>query len=164
MREKDLTDRSLLDLVADVVLAASGTATRVLVNGRADLASLAGAHGVQLPEHALPVEAVRRAFGHLILGVSCHSVEAAQRAAANGADFVLLGPIRPTPGKAGPFLGFDVLAEATRRVAVPVHAIGGIDAEHIGEVRAAGAKGMAAIRPFLQRPLDAVVEQLRRAT
>jgi thiamine-phosphate pyrophosphorylase len=164
VREKDLTDRALLDLVSAVVQATSGTATRVLVNGRADVACLAGAHGVQLPEQALPVEAVRRAFGHLLLGVSCHSIEAAQRAAANGADFVLLGPISPTPGKQGPFLGLDVLSEATRRVTVPVHAIGGIDAENVRAVRAAGASGMAAIRPFLQRPLEPVVEELRRAT
>jgi len=164
VREKDLTDRALLDLVSAVVQATSGTATRVLVNGRADVACLAGAHGVQLPEQALPVEAVRRAFGQLLLGVSCHSIEAAQRAAANGADFVLLGPISPTPGKQGPFLGLDVLSEATRRVTVPVHAIGGMDAENVRAVRAAGASGMAAIRPFLQRPLEPVVEELRRTT
>jgi thiamine-phosphate diphosphorylase len=163
VREKDLTDRALFELVIDVVRATTGAATRVLVNGRADVASLAGAHGVQLPEQALPVEAVRRAFGHLLLGVSCHSVEAAERAAAGGADFVLLGPIHPTPGKAGPFLGLEALAEASRRLTIPVYAIGGIDAEQVGAVRAAGARGMAAIRPFLQGPLEPVVEALRRA-
>jgi len=164
VREKDLADRALLRLVTEVVLATTGTGTRVLVNGRADVASLAGAHGVQLPEAALPVEPVRRAFGHLLLGVSCHSIEAAHKAAAGGANFVLLGPIHPTPGKEGPFLGLDVLAEASRRLAIPVHAIGGIDAEHVRAVRAAGARGMAAIRPFLARPLGPVVEELRRAT
>src|SRR5512140_1755016 len=62
VREKDLSDRALLALAREVVGAVAGTGARVLVNGRPDVASAAGAHGVQLPEEGLPVEAVRRAF------------------------------------------------------------------------------------------------------
>ena len=163
VREKDLPDRALFRLVSEVVSATAGSGMRVLVNGRPDVACLTGAHGVQLPEKGLPVELVRRAFGRLRVGVSCHSLEAARRAAAGGADFVLLGPIHATPGKQGPFLGLDLLAEVSQTLAVPVHAIGGIDVENVRAVRTAGARGLAAIRPFLRQPLAAVVEELRRA-
>jgi thiamine-phosphate pyrophosphorylase len=163
VREKDLSDRELRNLVAEIVQATAGTPVRVLVNGRPDVASVTGAHGVQLPEESLPVQEVRRAFPGLLLGVSCHSTQSAERAAGGGADFVLLGPIFPTPGKQGPFLGLEVLAEVSRRVGVPVHAIGGVDAERVREVRAAGARGLAAIRLFLSTPLDPALQALRMA-
>src|SRR5262245_17284112 len=98
VREKDLPDAALLELVAAVVASVLGTATRVLVNGRPDVAEAAGAAGVQLPEAGLPVAEVKRVFPGLEVGASRHSVAGALQAAAEGADFVLLGPIFPTPG------------------------------------------------------------------
>lgn len=163
VREKDLGDRALRALVAEVRAAVAGTATRVLVNGRADVALAAGADGLQLPEDGLPVAEVKRAFPSLAVGASCHSVDAARRAAGDGADFVLLGPVFATPGKEGWTLGLDVLAAAASAVHVPVHAIGGITPARVPALRAAGARGAAAIRPFLEGPPDAIIRAFRDA-
>jgi thiamine monophosphate synthase len=46
---------------------------------------------------------------------------------------------------------------------VPVHAIGGITAETAGPARGAGARGLAAIRPFLQGDVAQAVQSLRAA-
>ena len=162
VREKDLPDGELARLVRGVVRAVAGTRARVLVNGRPDVAELAGAHGVQLPEEGLPVAAVRRAFPRLIVGASRHSLAGAQAAEAEGADFVLLGPIFATPGKPRA-LGPSVLAETARALRVPVHAIGGVDVETAGAARAAGAQGLAAIRPFLEGDVARAVRALRAA-
>ncbi len=99
VREKALTDSRLLALVSAVRAGMASTATRLLVNGRPDVALAAGADGVQVPEAGLPLSEVKRAFPTLTVGASCHSVEAARRAAGEGADFVLLGPVFATPGK-----------------------------------------------------------------
>ena len=163
VREKDLADRPLQALAAAFVAAAAGTAARVLVNGRPDLAVAAGAAGVQLPEEGLPIGDVRRAFPSLTIGASCHSVEAVRRAAGEGADFVLLGPIFATPGKEERALGLAVLAEAAAAVAVPVHAIGGVTPARVAALRAAGARGAAAIRPFLEGPPDEIMRAFRAA-
>ena len=163
VREKDLPDRALLDLLVGVMEATSGTTAQVLVSSRPDVASVVGAHGVQLPEEGLPVGEVKRAFPQLLLGVSCHSLEAALRAEASGADFVLLGPIFPTPGKTRP-LGLGVLAEVAGRLTIPVHAIGGIDVGRASAVQVVGAHGMAGIRVFLKQPLGPVVEGLRQVS
>jgi thiamine-phosphate pyrophosphorylase len=163
VREKDLGDRPLRALAASFVAAASGTATRVLVNGRPDVAVAAGAAGVQLPEEGLPLRDVRRAFPSLTIGASCHSVEAVRRAAGDGADFVLLGPVFATPGKEERALGLAVLAEAAAAVAVPVHAIGGVTPDRVAVLRAAGARGGAAIRPFLEGPPDEIMRAFRAA-
>jgi thiamine-phosphate pyrophosphorylase len=163
VREKDLPGRSLHALVTDIVAAASGTATRVLVNGRPDVAVAAGAHGVHLPEEGLPLAATRRAFPGLEVGASRHSVEGARRAEDEGADFVFLGPIFATPGKEHAALGLGPLEEAARSLRIPVHAVGGIDASTARLAIEAGARGLAAIRVFLQGPIAETVRALRGA-
>jgi len=163
VREKALTDRALLGLVSAVRAGLASTATRLLVNGRPDVAVAAGADGVQVPEEGLPVSAVKRAFPSLTVGASCHSVEAARRAAEEGADFVLLGPVFGTPGKEERALGLDVLAAAAAAVTVPVFAIGGVTPASVPALRAAGARGGAAIRPFLEGPADAIMRAFRAA-
>jgi thiamine-phosphate diphosphorylase len=161
LREKDLGGAALRALAAAAVAACAGTSTRVLVNGRPDVAEAVGAHGVQLPEHGLPVAGVRRAFPGLELGASRHSLEGAQRAQDEGADFVLLGPVFATPGKERAALGPQVLEQVVRVLGIPVHAIGGIDAATAPIACRAGARGLAAIRCFLERPMDMAVAGLR---
>jgi thiamine-phosphate diphosphorylase len=133
------------------------------VNSRPDVAVAGGAQGVQLPEDGLPVRDVKRAFPDLVVGASRHSVEGARRAEAEGADFVLMGPVFDTPGKEGRVLGLGPLSEAARSLGIPVHAVGGIDAVNARQVVEAGAHGIAAIRPFLQAPAAQVVRALRGA-
>lgn len=156
LREKDLEGRALLDLVCAVVTALAGTSTRVLVNGRPDVALAAGTWGVQLPEDGLPVADVKRAFPGLIVGASRHDAEGVHRAAQEGADFVLLGPVYATPGKEQRALGLDAFAAVARTARVPVHAIGGIDPGVAAAVARANAAGVAAIRPFLEDPARGV--------
>jgi thiamine-phosphate pyrophosphorylase len=165
VREKDLGGRRLSELVAQVVAATRGTEAGVLVNGRADIALAAGARGVQLPGAGLPVGAVRRHFPGLLIGASCHTLEQALQAEDGGADFVLLGPVFETPGKQAWALGAQRLAEVVSRLRIPVHAVGGIDAETARAALDAGARGLAAIRQFLGRePLEPVVKRLRGAS
>ena len=59
IREKDLDDRSLFELTLRVVDLAHGSKTRILVNGRADIALAAGADGVHLPSNSFRVSEIR---------------------------------------------------------------------------------------------------------
>lgn len=156
LREKDLAGGALLELARAVVAAVNGTAARVLVNGRPDVAKLAGAHGVQLPAAGLPVAEVRRAFPSLVVGASCHDVAEARAAEAAGASFIVFGPVLTTPGKEGRAQGMDALRDVARAVGSDVYAIGGIDAESAPRALQAGARGIAAIRPFLREAGAAV--------
>jgi thiamine-phosphate diphosphorylase len=158
LREPQLEDRELLQ-VADAVLEATrGSRLRILINSRPDVARLCDAAGVQLPESGLPVEAVRRAFPELVIGASCHSVEAARRAEAGGADFVLFGAVFGSGSK--PAAGLAALSEVVRAVAIPVHAIGGIRPENAAAAVAAGARGLAAIGAFLDGPIGPTAARL----
>jgi thiamine-phosphate pyrophosphorylase len=155
-----LRDRALADGVrcerAVVARAAFPVPRLLFVNGRLDLALLAGADGVQLPASGLPIAAIRAAGGdRLAIGRSTHTLDEIVRARDDGADFVLYGPIFETPSKAGRIepRGISSLAAAVR-VGPPVIAIGGIDAGNAASVAAAGATGLAAIRLFARPDRD----------
>src|SRR5579863_9274842 len=149
LREKHLDDLPLYQLARQARTAMPPPA-RLLVNGRADLALAAGADGVHLPADGVPAGALRSRFGRgPLIGVSTHRLEEIERARDGGADYVVFGPVYPTPGKAaggGP-TGPRLLARATR-LGIPVYALGGVTLERFGEIAEAGAAGIAAIRLF----------------
>ena len=138
----------------ELTVLVGATPLPVLGSGRPDLALAAGAAGVNLPEADIPVEAARSLLGtDRLLGRSVHSIAAASVAEAEGADFVIFGPVFPTPTHPGaPGLGLRALAEVARAVAIPVLAIGGVNAARAADCLAAGAAGHAAIRQFRDEP------------
>lgn len=155
IREKDLTDRGLFDLVVCARRALPDHVT-LLVNRRVDVALAAGADGVHLTSDAVPPGELRRRFGRdLLIGVSTHHVEEVERAYEAGADYVTFGPVWETPSKRayGPPQGLAALDRATT-VGIPVLALGGVTISRAPKAAAAGAAGIAAIRLFAQ-PDDA---------
>jgi thiamine-phosphate pyrophosphorylase len=162
LREKNLSARVLCELAARAARLARGSATRVLVNDRADVARAAGCDGVQLTTRSLEPAVVRRAFGaDFIIGVSAHTLSEARAARDGGADFALLGPVFDTPSKRayGPPLGLEALREAARALSpFALVALGGVTLENARACLDAGARGVAAIRLFADAPdLAAVV-------
>lgn len=141
---------SIREQHAALVELVRSTSLPVLARGRADLALATGAAGVNLPEDDVGGAAARALLGpDRLVGQSVHSVERAIEAAAGPVDFVVLGPIFLTPSHPGtPGLGLDALAEAVRRTAVPILAIGGLDRQTAAACLDAGAGGYAAIRMF----------------
>jgi thiamine-phosphate pyrophosphorylase len=125
----------------------------VVINSRVDMALAAGAAGVHLPEDDIPVAAARDLLGdRRLLGRSVHSVESARRAAGEGADYLIFGPVFATeshPGREA--RGLAALREVTAAVSIPVLAIGGIDAARAEACGEAGAAGFAAIGYFRER-------------
>jgi thiamine-phosphate pyrophosphorylase len=166
LREKDLSGKQASALIREAlrcVSKRSGQAPafpRIIVNDRLDVALAERAGGVHLGENSLPVQDAKRLVAasqsaqtlpsDFLLGVSCHSLDAAQSAAAAGAAYIFFGPVFATPSKAGygPPQGLDRLAEACASVKIPVLAIGGITAENAPICLSAGASGIAAIRLF----------------
>jgi thiamine-phosphate pyrophosphorylase len=156
IREKQLDTSKLLERVTAVREALERAARPVplLVNGRADVALAAGADGVHLPSRGAPVGRIRRALGErLAVGVSTHAVDEVREAGRQGADYILFGPVYPTPSKAGMGKpqGIERLAQAVRAAApTPVLAVGGVTPARAAACREAGAWGVAVIRALLE--------------
>jgi thiamine-phosphate pyrophosphorylase len=151
IREKDLQDRALFELARDAVSMARGTQCKILVNGRADVALAAGAHGVHLPSFGLKIPSIRpwlpKSF---YIGVSVHTMREIRMACVQKADYLLLGHVFHTESKSdyGPCLGLDYLREACLKSSVPIFGLGGMRAESVVPVLKAGAAGVAGISLF----------------
>lgn len=147
IREKLLSARSLFELTEAAVEITRGSATRILVNGRADIVLAAGADGVHLPANGLSANVVRQSFpADFVIGVSTHSSAEALEAATNGADFITFGPVFESPGKGKP-QGMEELARVCKMLGpFPVIALGGINESNYRNVLKFGASGFAAIR------------------
>lgn len=160
LREKDLEVRALLALATPLRELTRHHGARLLINDRADVAMAVAADGVQRTHASLPVAALRGITppGFLI-GASAHSTAEASEAAAQGADFVVFGPVYDTPSKRryGPPQGLAALEVAAAATARPVVAVGGITPARVPEVLATGAAGVAVIGAIYAapRPADA---------
>lgn len=129
LREKNLTARTLYELTIRAAAITHGSATRLLVNDRADIAAVAGADGVHLTTQSLDAALVRRIIDPTattrpatdatltatgaartiinagasnsipLIGVSTHTLDEARAARDGGADFAVFGPVFETPSK-----------------------------------------------------------------
>ncbi|MEK3856377.1 thiazole tautomerase TenI [Cytobacillus sp. FSL H8-0458] len=149
LREKHRTSRELYEGVK--LLRNEGIPIhKIVINDRVDVAWAFNA-GVHLAFHSLPVHMVKMHFPDLKVGCSVHSLEAAEKAAKQGADYILFGHIFETDSKKGvPPRGTGSLEALKKAVDIPVLAIGGIKPEKVPEVLEAGADGIAVMSGILQ--------------
>jgi len=149
LRAKRATDREALAWGEAIREATRRAGARFVVNDRFDLALALEADGVHLGQADLPPARVRAAAGgRLALGRSTHDEAELARSCAEPVDYVAFGPVFGTSSKPTPHAarGLAALAAAAARAAPrPLVAIGGIDAEHVGAVLAAGARGVAVL-------------------
>lgn len=132
------------------------------VNDRADIAALVGADVFHVGQGDLGVDQSRALLGpDVLVGCSTHSLEQARRAATDPAvDYFSVGPVWTTPTKPGrAAVGLGLVADAAELGDKPWFAIGGVDAERAGQLRAAGATRAVVVRAITEaeRPREAAV-------
>ena len=174
VREPNLPDRPLFDLVSRAVDVARGTGRLVLVNDRFDVALAAGAAGVHLRTSSVPAPVMRRHLPRgFLLGRSVHgAAEAARVEAEGGVDYLTMGTVFASASKPGQAAcGVEALAATTRAVRLPVLAIGGVTVDRVREVLDAGAAGVAAIGLFAEPgptghfdAISSIVAEIRRCS
>ncbi|MBQ4279473.1 MAG: thiamine phosphate synthase [Rikenellaceae bacterium] len=155
LREKHLCDREMVGIGREIKPVTRGTATRFVMNDRADLALLADADVLHLGQGDLSLRDARRIVGRdMMIGLSTHSLEQAREAIAEGPDYIGFGPVYPTTTKAvpDPTVGTGLLREVLGFATVPVVAIGGIFPDNLPEVTAAGARNVCLVRHLMESP------------
>lgn len=126
-----------------------------LVNDRCDLALAVEADGVHLGQDDLPYQYARAIMGaDKLIGLSTHNPRQVQEADRLKPDYIGFGPIFKPGSKQDhdPVVGIQGLKEVRRLTSLPIFAIGGITLEHVGEVRRAGADGVAVISAIVAAP------------
>ena len=165
LREQELPAGELLALARRLKQLTRGKAL-LIINDRVDVAMAVEADGVQLPEAGLPTRTARALIGrYTVLGRSVHSYDAGEEASKEGAEFVIAGTIykstsKPDVEPAGP----ELIREITKDSSLPVLAIGGVTADKVGELVAAGAAGVAVVSAIAgAEDVKAAAEELNKA-
>jgi thiamine-phosphate pyrophosphorylase len=146
VRGKEMPDRALYDLTCLILDRCADHGATCLVDDRVHVAQAAGAAGVHVGEHDLPVAAVRRLVGaDGIVGATARDPATAQAHEAAGATYLGVGPAYATTTKNGlpPPLGPEGVGRVAAAVDIPVIAIAAVTAARVPELVAAGAHGVA---------------------
>jgi thiamine-phosphate pyrophosphorylase len=125
-----------------------------IVNDDPDLARELRADGVHVGQDDMAPAEIRERLGpDVIVGLSTHSREQIEAAHSEPVDYISVGPIWETPTKEGrPATGLELIREAAEIATLPWFAIGGVDADNVGEVAAAGARRVCVVRAIRDAP------------
>lgn len=151
LRMKDATAEERLRVGREVARLCRACGATFIVDDQVGLVRELGADGVHLGRNDMPVAEARRLLGSgCTIGATANTFEDIARAAAQGADYIGLGPFRFTQTKRNlsPVLGTEgyrrILAQCREAgIALPVVAIGGITEADVPAILAAGAAGIA---------------------
>ena len=147
LRDKALSRKELLSVAQKIKNLCAEHNVLFIMNDYLGLALAVGVDGLHLGQDDLPLKIARRLLPmDKILGCSVTTVEQAVVAVSEGADYIAVGSMYPTPSKAtAKVVGLERLREVRQKVALPLVAIGGITRDNAAEVRAAGADSVAVI-------------------
>ena len=145
LRDKRLNDRKLLTRARQLRELTANGRTLFIMNDRPDLAVLSHADGVHVGQEELSVKDARGIVGpERLVGVSTHSIEQAQQAVLDGANYIGVGPTFPSETKQfDEYTGLPLLRAVTADVRLPAFAIGGITSGNLPEVLATGLRRIA---------------------
>ncbi|ORY81579.1 THZ kinase [Protomyces lactucae-debilis] len=142
LREKDADTAEFIEKARKVGAVCKKHNVPFLINDRVDVALAVDADGVHVGQDDMPCTLVRQLLGQgKIIGVSCNTIEEAEKAVENGADYLGIGPVydtstkeltKPTLGVSGVQAILAHLETLDRQVGTVV--IGGLNASNIDRV------------------------------
>jgi thiamine-phosphate pyrophosphorylase len=141
LRAKDIGLREFIRIAEEIKSLSSELL--LIINDRCDVALAVSAWGLHLGQEDIEISHARKIFPGVI-GITCHTLQEAEIAEKEGADYISLGPIFPTTTK--PELipkGLDFITQVKKKVSLPVVAIGGINLENIAAVKEMDVEAIA---------------------
>jgi thiamine-phosphate pyrophosphorylase len=151
LRIKDQPEEKVLQQAKEAKALCDQYQAKLIVNDFPHVAKEVEAWGIHVGLHDMPVAAARSIVGkQMIVGGTANTFEHIQQRAAEGVDYIGLGPYRftTTKQKLSPVLGLEGYRQIMYKVnaagiQLPVIAIGGITAEDVPGLLSAGIYGVA---------------------
>jgi len=170
LRAKGNSSREVVSIARSIMVLKKDYDFLFFINDRLDVALAVRADGVHLGQSDISITDARRiAPPEMLIGVSATNYDEALKAEREGADYLGVGPIFPTPSKsdAAPPIGAEVLKYICSSVKIPVIAIGGIRGDNMDSIIEAGAAGVAVISavtraPNMRAAASNLVERIRK--
>ena len=146
-KEEDKSKKEMLLECLEIRKLTKENEVTFIVNDHLDIAILCKADGMHLGQDDLSVQDIKKINGNLIIGVSTHSPEQANKAISDGADYIGVGPIFSTKTKKNvcDAVGLEYLKYIVKNTEIPFVAIGGIKESNIDQVLEKGAKSIALV-------------------
>lgn len=155
LREKECPTGEFVALAKRLKALLAPLGVPLIINDRVDVALAVDADGVHIGQSDMPYEVARRLLGkEKTIGLSVENFSDLEVANTLDVDYVGISPVYGTPTKsdtAEPF-GLEGLRRAVEMSVHPTVAIGGMNAQTIGEVIAAGADGVAVVSAICSAP------------
>jgi thiamine-phosphate pyrophosphorylase len=155
LRDKHAGTIGMIETGRALKQALDGTGALLIVNDDVEAAIAIGADGLHIGQEDMDAMRARTMIGpDMILGLSVESEALANAVDPDLVDYTGVGPVFATPTKADHKqpIGFDGLARLVKASPVPSVAIGGLKADHVAQVFAAGAKGLAVVSAICGTP------------
>ena len=151
IREKTADTLDFYNLVLKVKEITTKYNVPLIINDRVDVALAIDADGVHVGQSDMPCDVTRRLIGeNKILGVSAATIEEAQKAQKDGADYIGTGAVFPTQTKDdAPSVTKQELKEIVDSIDIPVVAIGGITLENAHELVDTGISGLSVVSAIM---------------
>ncbi len=166
LREKNMADAELITRAEQLTELCRAHNALCIINDRPDIARLVHADGVHVGQDDLPVNAARRIVGGACLvGKSTHTLDQARAAAAEGPDYIAVGPVFATETKPQEHIaGPKTLRAVTAEAHMPVVAIGGITEARLDAVLDAGGRCACVCHAVIgARGVEAAAAALKKA-
>lgn len=155
LREKDAPTGEFVALAKGLKALLAPLGVPLIINDRVDVALAADADGVHIGQSDMAYADARRLLGPgKIIGLSVENFHDLEVANGLDVDYIGISPVYGTPTKtdtAQPF-GLEGLRKAVEMSAHPTVAIGGMNAQTIGEVMQAGTDGVAVVSAICSAP------------
>ncbi|KPH05809.1 thiamine phosphate synthase (plasmid) [Rhizobium acidisoli] len=155
LRDKHAGTAGMIETGRALKQALDGTGALLIVNDDVEAAIAIGADGLHIGQEDMDAATARAMIGSdMILGLSVETAALAAGVDPSLVDYTGIGPVFATPTKADHKqpIGFHGLARLVAVSPVPSVAIGGLKAEHVAEVFAAGARGLAVVSAICGAP------------
>lgn len=152
LREKNTDGKEFLEKALKLRELTRKYNVSFIINDRVDIALLSDADGVHVGQSDIDADSVRKLIGKdKIIGVSARSVAEAQKAKADGADYIGIGAMFSTSTKLdAKDVSFDTLREMTSQVDIPFVLIGGITLDNVCQLKKFNPDGYAIVSGILK--------------
>lgn len=163
LREKEASSLLFYETAVTIKEITDRFGVPLIINDRADIALAVGAAGLHVGQSDLPASAARRLIGaDKLLGVSVSTLVEAQKAVADGADYLGVGAMFATATKDdADIVTMEELAAIRKAVSVPIVVIGGINAATAPAFSNSGIDGLAVVSAVLsQRDIERAAQNL----
>lgn len=165
LREKELSEDLFISEAVKIRELCHRHNVPFIINDNLEVALKCKADGIHVGQDDMPVRQIREIAGDgFIIGTTAKTVEQAQKAEADGADYLGVGAVFPSPTKSNAIrITKEMLCRISESVDIPIVAIGGITAENMHEIAHTGISGMAIVSAiFAADDIEAAAANLNR--